>query len=109
MDNIYTDGQYLESTQTWHAEDAQWKAQQIQKILNQNNLKPGSVAEIGCGSGLILDTLSRQPGLQDTQFEGYDISPQAIEMANWLRNDRMNFYQEDLLSEDADSTLKCNG
>jgi SAM-dependent methyltransferase len=100
MGNIYTDGQYLEATQTWHAEDSPWKARQIEKIIYKNKLQPNSIAEIGCGSGSILDELSKQPKWQHVSFEGYDISPQAIEIANKLGNKRIGFFQDDILSED---------
>ena len=100
MENIYTDGQYLDATQTWHAEDSPWKARQIKKIIDKNKLQPNSIAEIGCGSGSILDELSKQPDLQHVCFKGYDISPQAIEIAKKLKNERIEFLQEDILSED---------
>jgi len=99
MENIYTDGQYLEATQTWHAEDSPWKARQIKKIIDKNGVQPNSIAEIGCGSGSILDELSKRPDLQHVCFEGYDISPQAIEIAKKLENERIEFFQEDILSE----------
>ncbi len=100
MENIYTNGQYLEATETWHAEDCPWKARQIKKIIDKNKLQPNSIAEIGCGSGSILDELSKQPDLRGICFEGYDISPQAIEIAKKLENERIEFFQEDILSED---------
>ena len=99
MGNIYTDGQYLEATQTWHAEDSPWKARQIKKIIDKNKLQPNSIAEIGCGSGSILDELSKQPELHHVFIEGYDISPQAIEISNKLGNKRIGFFQDDILSE----------
>ena len=100
MENIYKDGQYLEATKTWHAEDSPWKARQIKKIIDKNTLQPNSIAEIGCGSGSILDELSKQPDLQHVCFEGYDISPQAIEIAKKLENERIEFFEKDILSED---------
>lgn len=99
MENIYTNGQYLETTQTWHAEDSQWKAGQIKRIMDQNHLKPNCIAEVGCGSGLILHELSKCPDLSHVCFEGYDISPQAIEIANGLQNERVIFLEKNLLSE----------
>jgi len=97
MGNIYTDGKYLEVTQTWHSEDSPWKARQIKKIIDKNCLQPSNIAEVGCGSGAILDELSKLPGFQDALFEGYDISPQAIEIAKRIENDRVAFFQEDIL------------
>lgn len=99
MSTIYTSGKYLEVTQTWHAEDSSWKAAQICKILERNHLQPQKIAEIGCGVGGILKELSRMNSLSDAQFKGYDISPQAIELARQTENTRTYFYCEDLLSE----------
>lgn len=100
METIYTDGQYLKTTQTWHAEDSPWKAGQIKKMIDNHHLQPSNIAEIGCGSGSILDELSRQPDLQDVCFEGYDISPQAIEIAKKLKNEKIEFHQENILAKD---------
>ena len=100
MENIYTSGQYLEATETWHMEDFPWKAGQIKKIMDRNGIEPGVLAEIGCGSGAILNELSRFPGLETVRFQGYDISPQAIEMAGRLNNGKIVFSRENLLSND---------
>ncbi len=99
MQSLYTDGKYLETTQTWHAEDSPWKARQIKKIIDKNQIQPNSIAEIGCGAGSILNELSKQNDLQSVRFEGYDISPQAIAIAKTLENDRLSFFQGNLLSE----------
>lgn len=100
MEDIYTSGQYLETTKTWHSEDSQWKAGQIKKILDKNLIHPISIAEIGCGSGAIINELSMLPDFHSAIFEGYDISSQAIELAKQLGNKRIEFYQEDLLLAD---------
>ena len=100
MQNIYTSGNYLETTQTWHAEDSPWKAEQIAKIIQNNHLQPRSIAEIGCGTGVILEELSKKEHFQDVRFSGYDISPQAITIAQRLNNERINFFCKDLHSED---------
>jgi len=102
MENIYKSGQYLERTKSWHAEDSRWKAKQIKAILDKNAVRCETIAEIGCGSGSILDALSQFPDLKGVRFEGYDISPQAIEIAARLRNDRIGFFERDLLLEPDD-------
>ena len=57
---IYNSGQYLENTGgTWHSEDSLWKAQQISRIIDNNHLHPKKIAEIGCGAGQILVSLSK--------------------------------------------------
>ncbi|BFU91056.1 MAG: hypothetical protein NTAFB01_22430 [Nitrospira sp.] len=99
MATIYTSGKYLEVTQTWHAEDSPWKAAQIWKILAKNYVQPQRIAEIGCGAGGVLRELSRMDSLSNTHFKGYDISPQAIQLANRQEAKNIEFYCEDLLSE----------
>jgi SAM-dependent methyltransferase len=100
LENIYTSGKYLEVTESWHAEDARWKAEQIRAMIDGHHLQPKTIAEIGCGSGAVIHELSALAGLQDVRFEGYDISPQAIELARQLVNDRIRFFQQDLLATD---------
>lgn len=100
MENIYNNGKYLEITKTWHSEDSFWKAKQIEGIISKNSIAPRSIAEIGCGSGSILDNLTKNPDFQETSFEGYDISPQAIKIAKSLKNNRIKFYKDNLLSKE---------
>jgi predicted TPR repeat methyltransferase len=99
MNSIYKSGAYLETTKSWHAEDASWKAARIKAILDKNAVRPRSIAEIGCGSGAILDELSKSEDLRDASFDGYDISPQAIEIAKRIGNRNIRFSELDLLSE----------
>jgi SAM-dependent methyltransferase len=103
MSSIYKSGAYLEATKSWHAEDAGWKAGKIKSLLDRHAIRPASIAEIGCGSGAILDELSKFPDLRDARFEGYDISPQAIAIANGIGNPRIEFQERDLLAEPAET------
>ena len=98
METIYTSGEYLKTTQTWHTEDSPWKANQIIEIICNNHLQPKTIAEVGCGAGAIIDELSKKESLIGTQFSGYDISPQAIELAEQRASERIRFFREDLLS-----------
>jgi SAM-dependent methyltransferase len=100
MDSIYTSGQYLEATETWHAEDSQWKADCIGKLIWRNRLQPQRIAEIGCGVGGILEELAKQDQLKDVSFSGHDIAPKAIELARRRENSRLRFFCQDLLSEE---------
>jgi SAM-dependent methyltransferase len=100
MDSIYTTGEYLHATETWHSEDSPWKARQIRKIFQRNHLVPGTIAELGCGAGVILSELSQLDEFQDAALSGYDISPQAIEMAKSLESERLRFFEEDILAFD---------
>src|SRR5688572_10245627 len=104
MDNIYTSDEYLKATgQTWHTGDSHWKAGQILNIISSNDIHPNNVAEIGCGAGRILDELSKQPYLRDVRFEGYEISPHAIELSRGIDSKSCTFYCSDLLAEEHSS------
>ncbi len=102
MSSIYTTGDYLDTTETWHAEDSPWKAEQVLRMLKANRLRPQQVAEIGCGAGRILAQLAEEPYLAETEFVGYDISPQAIEMCKKIENPRIGFYRQDMFAEELD-------
>jgi cyclopropane fatty-acyl-phospholipid synthase-like methyltransferase len=96
---MYDDGTYLAKQPTWHAEDSPWKASQIVRMLERNDLKPRTVCEVGCGAGEILNRLSEclEPG---TQFSGYEISPQAFELCKTRSRENLTFHLGDLLEED---------
>jgi len=97
--SIYETGEYLASHPTWHAEDSQWKAQQIQHFLADNGVHPTSVVEIGCGAGEVLYSLSQKlDGV--SQFVGYDISADAISIAKAREGGSLAFNHADLLSDD---------
>lgn len=81
MQSIYETGDYLQATgDTWHLEDSAWKASQILRIMQANQLCPKSIAEVGCGAGGILERLAQYDYLGDADFEGFDVSPLAIKM-----------------------------
>lgn len=93
VNSIYSDGRYLERNPTWHAEDSDWKADAIERILQRNGVQPRTIAEVGCGAGGILKALSAKiPG----EYSGFDISDQAIAIAR--QHQGIRFLQEDLLA-----------
>jgi predicted TPR repeat methyltransferase len=99
LSEIYTEGKYLNLSQDWFAEDSEWKAKQILKILSRNHLEPETVCEIGCGAGEILNQLyDSLPANID--FCGWDISPQAVELCKRRQKDRLQFHLGDMISED---------
>ena len=93
-------GEYLEKNRTWHAEDSAWKARQILRILGKNEIKPNTITEIGCGSGQILEELAREASLENCEFRGYDISPQAIDLCGKRQTGNVAFSKRDILAED---------
>jgi ubiquinone/menaquinone biosynthesis C-methylase UbiE len=89
---IYVDGGYAEQNPDWHQGDSPWKAQQILKMIRRAGLKFQSVCEIGCGAGAILANL--QKSNPECSFSGYEISPQAFQLAASKSNQGLRFFQE---------------
>ncbi len=73
----YTDGSYLKSNPTWHAQDSAWKLTHVQQALQRAAVgETHSVCDMGCGSGALIKAWAKQS--PQTLFTGYDISPQAL-------------------------------
>jgi SAM-dependent methyltransferase len=81
LPNPYQSGRYLDTNPDWHASDAPWKAQQVLKMLRRHHLEPGQVLELGCGTGVMLHHLAASSELAHSCFQGFDVSPQAIALA----------------------------
>lgn len=96
---IYQTGEYVQKNPTYHVEDSAWKAAEILKLIERNQLQPRSVCEVGCGAGEILKQLqlSLSP---EAEFFGYEISPQAFALCRERENERLHFFFADLLTSD---------
>ena len=92
---MFINGEYLKKNPDWGVDDSEWKADVIQRLLTKNNIIPKEIVEIGCGAGAILKSLSKS--FPDTQFKGYDISPDAIELAKQRANEHISFFNEDFI------------
>lgn len=97
VDGIYSDGGYLTRNPSWHVEDSPWKARQIERILRQNAVNPRSIAEVGCGAGEILVQL--QKAFPNSEFSGFEVSPQAFALCQEREGERIHFHLKDLLEE----------
>ena len=96
-DSIYQTGEYVERNPTYHVEDSSWKAAQSLKLIEKHDLQPRSVCEVGCGAGEVLKQLQLSfPA--ETEFFGYEISPQAFALFQARENERLHFYCSDLLA-----------
>lgn len=95
--NRYTDGRYLEQVKDWHLGDAPWKAAQVHRMIEKHGLRPRFVCDVGCGAGGILEQLQERLG-EGVELCGFDISPQAVEMAKERENAHLKYYREDFLS-----------
>jgi cyclopropane fatty-acyl-phospholipid synthase-like methyltransferase len=94
---MYIDGSYLASNPTWHEADAPWKAEQIRSILVDNAVSFDTAAEIGCGTGEILARLAQ--AFPRAEFTGYDISPNAYELARKREAPRLTFSLRDVVAD----------
>jgi SAM-dependent methyltransferase len=94
MQNIYKNGTYSQNNPSWHEQDSPWKARQILKMIERNNLAPSKICEIGCGAGEILRQLSEQMS-KDTEFIGYEISPQAFDICRNKSKENLKFLLKD--------------
>jgi SAM-dependent methyltransferase len=97
FEQLYTEGGYLQQNPDWSAADSDWKAGMIAGLLRKNAVPFQTVAEVGCGVGGVLLGLQRQMG--QGRYSGYDISPQAIALAQRHQNEHLHFYNEDFTAQ----------
>jgi hypothetical protein len=97
LSDRYTDGAYLADNPTWGVEDSAWKAKKIYALLEKNRLNPSSICEVGCGAGEILSQLSLK--LPQSKCAGYEVSPQAFELCQTRRSEKLEFHLADLTAE----------
>lgn len=92
---MYVSGEYFKNNPDWDVADAVWKVDVIAGLLQRNNVKPKQVIEVGCGAGEnLVELLKRDNDIE--KLAGYDISPQAIELAAKKTTDKISFYNEDI-------------
>jgi predicted RNA methylase len=94
MATMYTDSTYLHNNPNWHQEDAPFKANKIMQVWRKHGGVANTVCEVGCGSGQILVQLAQQ--LPNAEFWGYDISPQAIKIAQQNESARIHIALQDV-------------
>lgn len=78
----YTSGAYYEHNPSWDLEDSPWKASRVQALMAAHSIRPGTLAEVGCGAGAVLAAL--RPVLPETELFGFDIAPAAASF--WERH-----------------------
>jgi hypothetical protein len=102
LEDIYRSGTYQELAPSWHVEESAAKAEEIARLLKSHHLTPHTICEVGCGAGEVLRQLQpKLPG--DCELMGYDISPQAIELARLRENERLHVYLGDFRTDDTSS------
>lgn len=90
VQSIYSNGEYLARNPLWHLEESAWKTVQIRRILWRNQISPATVCDVGCGAGEVLRQLQKILR-RDCNLYGYDVSPQAINLAMNRANERLHF------------------
>jgi len=103
MSDIYTDGTYAIEHPGYHTRDSPWKAGKIQKMIQRNDLRPKRIVEVGCGAGEVLVRLRERMNDPEAVYFGYEISPQAYELARKHEGENLRFRCADLLDENGES------
>jgi 2-polyprenyl-3-methyl-5-hydroxy-6-metoxy-1,4-benzoquinol methylase len=104
MENIYTDGTYLNNNPDWHLVESEWKATRVLHVIKKNKLKLSTVCDVGCGYGQIIKILSDALD-KSIKYTGYDISPYAIKGCADKSSERIKFYNKNILEEDVSFDL----
>lgn len=89
----YRGTDYLSDNPTWHEDDAAWKASHIFNILEKNGVTPASICDVGCGTGAIVEILSKR--YPNAAVNGFEISPHAYEMCMKRRSANLTFSMSD--------------
>jgi hypothetical protein len=89
----YADGTQVALTPDWYESDAEWKAGQVRSMMRKHGIEPASICDVGCGTGGVLDYLSRNLP-STTKLVGYEISPQATSLAPEERRRRITFLDD---------------
>jgi len=95
-DQFYTEGAYLKNNPDWHQAGSKWKADMVFEFINKFRIPTRLVAEVGCGAGEILFQLAKQLG-PGSVLKGYDISPQAIQIAAKKETEQLSFFVGDYI------------
>ncbi len=100
IDSRYTDGSYMAETGGWHAEDADWKAGHIKRVIAGIADRLSSVCDFGCGSGDVLARLA-QNWMKPETFEGWELAREAFALSSRHQNPKLVFHNESLLNHPA--------
>lgn len=89
-EDLYTSGAYALENPDWHMGEAPWKARSILQMIHRHDLRPESIADLGCGTGDVLALLAESLP-HPTRMVGFDIAPAAIEFARAKQSDNLSF------------------
>lgn len=105
IERRYQDGSYLAHNPDWDRSDSKWKAQHVGTILNEANLSPVRICEVGCGAGEILVHLGKS--FPDALLTGFDISTDASRFWKNHEGQGIQFYCADFLTSVNQQQYDC--
>ena len=70
----YINGDYAVKNPSWDVADSEWKANHIINILDKSNINLSTIADVGCGAGVVSHFLAQR--YPNFSFTGFDVSPQ---------------------------------
>lgn len=92
-ENLYNSNDYEGNTSNWEDSASAFRAEAFYSALAEARIadKVNSILDVGCGSGGVLMKLcehyGRKIGGGNAKFDGIDLSPRAIDVANRLYPD----------------------
>jgi|SRR5437660_4905709 len=91
--NIYETGQYLEKNPRWDVDESAWKARQVLRMIERNDLHPKTICDVGCGAGEVLKQLQEKmpQNCCFCGYCGYEISPDAFVLCQLRTNKGLDF------------------
>ena len=101
LNDFYTDGEYLKNNPTWDSEDAPWKAGQLFELFRKSDIEIQNIrtiSEVGCGSGEVLGNFSKLMSGKNIKYMGYDLSPDAIKIAEKNKSKYTNNFEFNVMS-----------
>ncbi|CAG1021081.1 hypothetical protein DOJK_00768 [Patescibacteria group bacterium] len=99
MDELYRGPVYARKNPDYHEGDSNWKFNHILKMITKNNLRPTTIADVGCGAGLILNKLHEHYCGQITSV-GYEISPDAYSLCSKYIDENLDYRLESIFDDD---------
>lgn len=96
----YLSGEYAESNPDWDSQDSPWKAALVADVLARHDIRPRSIAEVGCGAGAVLAALRKR--FPEARLDGFDIAPGLARLWEQRSGDGIRFTLGDFLELNRD-------
>jgi SAM-dependent methyltransferase len=103
----YRSGTYAEANPDWHDGDAAHKARAVADLVRFAGLQPRTVVDVGCGAGGVLRHLRTELRAEwpRTEWEGFDLAPEAVRRARKTEGEGLSFVEGDFLQSERRADL----